>query len=207
MLTLKCHIVRETNITIRRRNNSFLVFSPEYIFHRLYENQLAAFEANVNYQSLVQDVKHKFIWLTHKRKDDCATRAHIDMLKSTKVLESIRIDQNCCLCFFGLPDKIFQCGHRMCCSCVESYGGKRSGWHYLISICPACGRENRTHFTLKPRTANQRTLLLTSSFAEDILKFLENLQRRLGPAVSLSQCFDSIMASDMGESSLCIFLR
>lgn len=107
----------------------------------------------------------------------------------------------CCSCVFNFPRYTLCCHHRLCASCVVTWGRSKAPWTYEIARCPLCNDIDGTSFALQPPTAAPRILRIGGMAPENTLQFLMDLQRTIGiSAISLREHFDIIIASEFGKS-------
>jgi hypothetical protein len=105
-----------------------------------------------------------------------------------------------------MPEKVLNCGHAMCDTCLKSHGSKdlEGGYAFKITDCPICGTCSGQSFRLIPPTAGIRLLSVDGGGVRGMVPiiFLSHLEKCLEMlGCPLSEYFDLVCGTSAGKSS------
>lgn len=112
-------------------------------------------------------------------------------------------EDTCFSCLMRRPKYKLRCNHWMCDVCFHIFGVKRSIYLYLPS-CLLCGEDTRDmRLRVKPDTATPRVLCIDGGGSRACvpLRFLQELQDRIGLPYPVQYNFDILFGTSSGEPS------
>ncbi|KAF2199844.1 FabD/lysophospholipase-like protein, partial [Delitschia confertaspora ATCC 74209] len=139
------------------------------------------------------------------RSDLGALHLHTEKLKSLWPRFSFfKSSKSCFACLMFMPEKVFDCGHAICNTCVRRFG-RKSGTEkhsFLLPSCPLCGQSHsNVIFRLIPPTAGIRVLCLDGGGIRGVvsLTFLQHFERELyNLGCPLREFFDYVCGTSAG---------
>jgi hypothetical protein len=148
----------------------------------------------------------------HKLEFDATTESalvqHAQCLETVwPHLAQLKSSRRCFSCFMCVPEKVFQCGHAICNTCVRRFGHNVTGSRHSFRMlqCILCGfyqTQKKTIFHLLPPTAGLRVLCLDGGGVRGVipLVFLQHLENDLKPlGCDLWDMFDYVGGTSAGE--------
>ena len=199
------------------RSRVTLVFDPEHIFAKVY--QTACNEAIAQYSPHLS-VHRKFVSsveLNFRTAFDrlaaapqSAAKLHFENLEAYRAqLSSFKSKKSCFCCLMRFADKVLDCGHSICDTCIKIYGS-RSGVEkhtFTISECVLCGKlQNGWSCQFMPPTAGVRILSLDGGGIRGVvpLVYLKSIEAHLSNfGAPLQDYFDLVCGTSAGRYSCC----
>jgi hypothetical protein len=107
-----------------------------------------------------------------------------------------------------MPEKVFDCGHAICNTCVRRFGQESSEGHYDFSMdcCILCGLIQptlKTTFRLTPPTAGIRVLCVDGGGVRGVipLTFLQHLEQEIKfLGCNIQDMFDYVCGTSAGKT-------
>ncbi|CAI6338123.1 unnamed protein product [Periconia digitata] len=192
------------------------LFRPKDIFEELYAGDCRRLIRNYTndlevQKRFIQNIQAELDGLVQRHENDphnhSAVRQHRELLEglSPHLVKMISF-RSCFCCLMSTPEKVFQCGHAICNSCVRRFGRhSRYNKHaFHLPACILCGVDQpmvKSTFHLVPPTAGIRTLSLDGGGIRGVipLTFLSYLEKEydyLG--CSFHDFFDYICGTSAG---------
>ncbi|KAL4887982.1 FabD/lysophospholipase-like protein [Aspergillus ambiguus] len=185
-------------------------FSPAVIFDCLYRNScqgalVAAEESPARCQMIEYHLSRYYHELLLGRGPP--RRVHQANLEGWYSLVGHAFSSQTCLgCLTQPPQHPLTCGHAYCDTCAARYGIPVEGaeYRYQIVHCVLCGRNCNNLVSLLPRTAPLRALTIDGGGVRVFipLRFLEYMQRILGPETAVQDLFDIAFGTSTGGLSV-----
>ena len=123
-------------------------------------------------------------------------------------LASQRSNRACFPCLHSMPERVLDCGHSICETCVRSFGTREADavHHYTLQKCPLCTRPQvQQSIRIVPPTAGVRLLSIDGGGVRGIISiiYLEAIESILEPfGCPLRDFFDLICGTSAGTRNV-----
>lgn len=190
-----------------------LVYTPSAIFKALFYDDC---KTVMSEYTIHEDIWNSFLrateedfcsLLTEASRDgqlDCVSLRHANRLRSLHhLLASVKSHKSCFCCSLRSSEKVLQCDHAICDTCIKIFGVPSQTERYAFSIheCMLCGvATGELTFHFLPPTAGIRILTLDGGGVRGIipLVFLEHLEKSL--QIPMHEAYDLVYGTSAGES-------
>ncbi|KAK4960688.1 hypothetical protein LTR66_012941 [Elasticomyces elasticus] len=170
------------------------LFPPGLVFQQLYRSACKATVYGRAVQPLVRKsllaviergFESLFEELASASGERTAAALHFRRLRSLRVhLRDLRSYKTCLSCLLRSPEKVFDCGHALCDTCIKIYGKQSNAEKYTFAMtaCILCGAAHHgPGFQMVPPTAGIRVLSLDGGGVRGVilLVFLDRMEQLL----------------------------
>ncbi|KAF2835324.1 FabD/lysophospholipase-like protein, partial [Patellaria atrata CBS 101060] len=152
------------------------------------------------------ETESEFIRLYNSNKPPISVvELHLECLRSLHTrFPELKSNKSCFCCLMRSPEKVFDCAHAVCDTCIKTVGkrSRTSKFQFIISLCPLCGHSNQDDvFQFIPPTAGIRMLSIDGGGVRGIapLKFLEYFDSALNEfGCCIRDAFDYVCGTSTG---------
>lgn len=154
-------------------------------------------------------IETKFDFLFHELTSVSASELHIRQLQQLRSdLTPIKSHRSCLCCMVRTPEKVLDCGHALCNTCVVIFGRRspREKYTFFLPQCVICGLPNvSAGIQIMPPTAGVRILSVDGGGVRGVipLVFLQDLDKRLATlGCPFVDYFDFVCGTSAGSIHL-----
>lgn len=177
---------------------STLDFLPEHIFDTIYKPIMK--DVKVDY--LMWKIESEFITMARQsaKSGIPSSQLHLDTIREFQHYWLTTSNKAfCTICIARSSRYRLTCDHQICDVCAVIFQMDATELTIEIPKCPLCLKPNQVTFYPVPATASRRTLSISGSSSQNIVRYLKDLQVLLGlTAWPLRNQFDEVIASDHG---------
>ena len=159
------------------------------------------------HEKFLRDTEHALIQLTAKLQHQSAVSIHRDALLSIRPwIARFQSNFSCFLCLLGAPEKVLDCGHTLCNTCIRIFGvlTPEQPCTYMLTTCPLCSAHHSSRvFSFMPPTAGARVLSMDGGGVRGIiiLSILSHLEQDFSYlGRPLRDFFDFVIGTSSGKA-------